>query len=68
MFARAQRRVRPIAQARLDLIRASVGLAGMASSANRSTVDLGGKTLASRVYTVTARPRKVTPSFWTRSR
>jgi len=38
-------------QARLDLIRASVGLAGMASSANMSTVDLGGKTLAPGVYT-----------------
>src|SRR3954471_16381132 len=30
-------------QARLDLIKASVGLAGMASTANMSTVDLGGK-------------------------
>ncbi|MEO6993072.1 MAG: autotransporter domain-containing protein [Lacunisphaera sp.] len=39
------------AQARLDLIKASVGLAGMASSANMSTVDLGGKTLAPGVYT-----------------
>ncbi len=39
------------AQARLDLIRASVGLAGMASTANMSTVDLGGKTLAPGVYT-----------------
>lgn len=39
------------AQARLDLIRASVGLAGMASNANMSTVDLGGKTLAPGVYT-----------------
>jgi uncharacterized protein YhjY with autotransporter beta-barrel domain len=38
-------------QARLDLIRASVGLAGMASTANMSTVDLGGKTLAPGVYT-----------------
>ena len=38
-------------QARLDLIRASVGLAGMASNANMSTVDLGGKTLAPGVYT-----------------
>lgn len=40
-------------QARLDLIRASVGLAGMASNANMSTVDLGGKTLAPGVYTFT---------------
>ncbi len=39
------------AQARLDLIKASVGLAGMASTANMSTVDLGGKTLAPGVYT-----------------
>lgn len=39
------------AQARLDLIRASVGLAGMPSTANMSTVDLGGKTLAPGVYT-----------------
>lgn len=39
------------AQARLDLIRASVGLAGMPSNANMSTVDLGGKTLAPGVYT-----------------
>jgi uncharacterized protein with beta-barrel porin domain len=38
-------------QARLDLITASVGLAGMASNANMSTVDLGGKTLAPGVYT-----------------
>jgi len=38
-------------QARLDLIQASVGLAGMASNANMSTVDLGGKTLAPGVYT-----------------
>lgn len=39
------------AQARLDLIRASVGLAGMPSGANMSTVDLGGTTLAPGVYT-----------------
>lgn len=39
------------AQARLDLIRASVGLAGMPSNANMSTVDLGGTTLAPGVYT-----------------
>lgn len=39
------------AQARLDLIRAQVGLAGMASNANMSTVDLGGKTLEPGVYT-----------------
>ena len=38
-------------QARLDLIKAQVGLAGMASTANMSTVDLGGKTLAPGVYT-----------------
>lgn len=38
------------AQARLDLITASVGLAGMPSNANLSTVDLGGKTLAPGVY------------------
>jgi len=39
------------AQARLDLIKARVGLAGMASNANMSTVDLGGKTLEPGVYT-----------------
>jgi uncharacterized protein with beta-barrel porin domain len=39
------------AQARLDLITASVGLAGMPSNANMSTVDLGGKTLSPGVYT-----------------
>jgi|GEM_PF-687401 len=39
------------AQARLDLIKAQVGLAGMASNANMSTVDLGGKTLEPGVYT-----------------
>ena len=39
------------AQARLDLITASVGLAGMASNTNMSTIDLGGKTLAPGVYT-----------------
>src|SRR4051812_42592854 len=39
------------AQARLDLMTASVGLAGMPSSANMSTVDLGGKTLNPGVYT-----------------
>ncbi len=38
------------AQARLDLIRASVGLAGLASNSNMSTVDLGGTTLAPGVY------------------
>src|SRR5580704_6162024 len=38
-------------QARLDLITASVGLAGMASNANMSNIDLGGKTLAPGVYT-----------------
>jgi hypothetical protein len=38
------------AQARLDVIKAQVGLAGMAPNANMSTVDLGGKTLASGVY------------------
>lgn len=39
------------AQARLDLITASNGLAGMPSNTNMSTVDLGGKTLAPGVYT-----------------
>jgi hypothetical protein len=39
------------AQARLDLIKAQVGLAGMPSNANMSTVDLGGKTLEPGVYT-----------------
>lgn len=39
------------AQARRDLIKAQVGLAGMPSNANMSTVDLGGKTLAPGVYT-----------------
>ena len=38
-------------QARLDLITASVGLAGMPSNANMSNIDLGGKTLAPGVYT-----------------
>lgn len=38
------------AQARLDLVKAQVGLAGMAANANLSTVDLGGKTLAPGVY------------------
>ncbi|MDB6165759.1 MAG: autotransporter [Lacunisphaera sp.] len=38
-------------QARLDLITASVGLAGMPSNANMSNVDLGGKTLSAGVYT-----------------
>ena len=41
-------------QARLDLITASVGLAGMPSNANMSSVDLGGKTLAPGVYTFNA--------------
>lgn len=39
------------AQARLDLIKAQAGLAGMPSNANMSTVDLGGKTLEPGVYT-----------------
>jgi autotransporter-associated beta strand protein len=39
------------AQARLDLITASVALANMASNANMSNVDLGGKTLSAGVYT-----------------
>lgn len=39
------------AQARLDLMRAQVALAGLPSNANLSTVDLGGKTLAPGVYT-----------------
>jgi len=38
------------AQARLDLIKAQGGLAGMAPNANMSNVDLGGKTLAPGVY------------------
>lgn len=38
-------------QARLDLIDAQVGLAGLPSKANMSTVDLGGKTLEPGVYT-----------------
>lgn len=37
-------------QARLDLIKAQVGLAGMAPNANMSNVDLAGKTLAPGVY------------------
>jgi sugar lactone lactonase YvrE len=37
----------------LDLITASVSLAGMASNANMSNIDLGGKTLAPGVYTFT---------------
>jgi sugar lactone lactonase YvrE len=41
-------------QARLDLITASVGLAGMASNVTMSNVDLGGKTLAPGVYTFNA--------------
>jgi sugar lactone lactonase YvrE len=40
-------------QARLDLITASVGLAGMAANADMSNVDLGGKTLAPGVYKFT---------------
>jgi len=40
-------------QARLDLITAEVSLAGMASNANMSNIDLGGKTLAPGVYTFT---------------
>jgi hypothetical protein len=38
-------------QARLDLIKAQVGLAGMASDKNLSNVNLGGKTLRPGVYT-----------------
>lgn len=38
-------------QARLDLITAQAGLAGMPSNANMCTVDLGGKTLEPGVYT-----------------
>jgi len=38
------------AQARQDLIKAQVGLAGMAPNAYMSNVDLGGKTLAPGVY------------------
>ncbi len=41
-------------QARLDLITAEVSLAGMASNANMSNIDLGGKTLAPGVYTFAA--------------
>ena len=41
-------------QARLDLITAEVSLAGMASNANMSNIDLGGKTLAPGVYTFNA--------------
>jgi sugar lactone lactonase YvrE len=41
-------------QARLDLITASVGLAGMASNATLSNVDLGGLTLTPGVYTFNA--------------
>jgi len=37
-------------QARLDLIKAQVGLAGMPQDKNMSTVDLAGKTLAPGVY------------------
>jgi sugar lactone lactonase YvrE len=40
-------------QARLDLITASVSLAGMAANADMSNVDLGGKTLAPGVYKFT---------------
>ena len=39
------------AQARLDLIKVQVRLAGMASNANISGVDLGGETLEPGVYT-----------------
>ena len=38
-------------QARLDLIKARVGLAGMPSNKNFSNVDLGGRTLRPGVYT-----------------
>lgn len=41
-------------QARLDLITASVGLAGMPSDVNLSNVDLGGMTLSPGVYTFNA--------------
>jgi sugar lactone lactonase YvrE len=41
-------------QARLDLITASVGLAGMASNVTMSNVDLGGLTLTPGVYTFNA--------------
>jgi sugar lactone lactonase YvrE len=41
-------------QARQDLITAEVSLAGMASNANMSNIDLGGKTLAPGVYTFNA--------------
>jgi len=40
-------------QARLDLITASVSLAGMAANADMSNIDLGGKTLAPGVYKFT---------------
>lgn len=42
------------AQARLDLITASVALAGMPSNVNMSNVNLGGTTLAPGVYTFDA--------------
>lgn len=42
------------AQARLDLITASVALAGMPSNVNMSNVNLGGTTLAPGVYTFNA--------------
>lgn len=41
-------------QARLDLMTAQVGLAGMPSDTNMSNIDLGGKTLFSGVYTFDA--------------
>ena len=41
-------------QARLDLIKASVGLAGLASTANLSDVDMNGMTLTPGVYTFNA--------------
>jgi hypothetical protein len=41
-------------QARLDLIKARVGLAGMPSDKNMSNVDLGGLTLRPGVYTFNA--------------
>jgi hypothetical protein len=41
-------------QARQDLITAEVSLAGMASNATMSNIDLGGKTLAPGVYTFNA--------------
>ncbi len=62
-------------QARLDLIKVQVGLAGMPTNQNLSNVDLAGKTLRPGVYTLlwfkrnpAARPRCPRPTQRTQER